>query len=256
MGPSLTDQLKSLTLGSIGDGLAAVATGWVRLCVDHLPSESRTLAELQEQYAELLEALPPCSAAEIEPLLQQYARALHLRGDRISATQRQYLQGQFALHGPGHDARIYFKVEPRDSLDDSLRSICHSAGREDAAVSAGATFYVASHHSLGRGASLLDAAPTQPSERPGQPPLVDASGVILLGPLLSAHAASLAATAAQRQSDVVALAPEDQPDFATYDEEAGAESWLEAVLEDDATFEDEDDAPPLAHAHRLGRRHG
>src|SRR3954447_27964 len=89
MDPLTVTKLKALNLAAINERLQAVARTWARRCVDGLAT-AESLESLQGQYAELLQCLPPSAPDELEPILTQYARALRLKGDKVTVSQNKF----------------------------------------------------------------------------------------------------------------------------------------------------------------------
>jgi hypothetical protein len=142
-------RLKALSLATIGPGLQVLAATWARLWVDRLPTGGKTLPSLQEDYRELWESFPISEPEEIEPLLRQYARAMRLKGDRVTVTQDRFLAHVMTQK----DYPRLGLAEPPvlaagDTLDD-LEGIAEQAGLRDLRLSKSMAIYSISHAVLG-----------------------------------------------------------------------------------------------------------
>lgn len=239
MEPTVAARLTAFTLTSIANGIVDVASTWDRLCVERLSTGGKTLATLNEQYRDLMEGLPDCGATQLEDLMRRYARAMRLKDDRITATQRKYLQDQTARNSRGSGSRLEFKVKPRGDVDEYLAPLYESLDEHSATISAGAVLYLASHRSLG---TLFQTCTEAFRDRLCDPEvrgsLLDGTGCVTLGALIQAHARWLNELIAIRQATPLVLGPADSPDESGFDDNATTGSWLDDVA--DAVVEEDD----------------
>ncbi len=200
MDPSLVAQLKAFNLAAISARLQAVAAEWARLAVDRLPVRDRTLAMLQAEYAEMLAALPVSEPAELEALLQQAARTMRLKGDRLSVSQERFLVSH--LEGGPHPRGMSLHPADSGSAAAYARSICEHPGTRVRAFTGGSLFYLVSHQLLGAEFPTFTEELRRQLCLPAvQQELVDSAGCLRLPALVRVHASWLAALIEQQKAD-------------------------------------------------------
>src|SRR4051794_26623616 len=190
--PTVAAQLKAFNLAAISARLQTVAAAWARLAVDQLPVRDQTAAQLQAEYAELLAALPVSEPAELAALLQQAARAMRLRDDRLSVSQERFVVSH--LQGGPHPQGM--KLHPADSNSAAayVRSICDHPGTLVRSFTGGSLFYLMSHQRLGVEFPTFTEELRQQLCLPAvQQTLVDSTGGVRLPALICVHASWLAA---------------------------------------------------------------
>jgi hypothetical protein len=143
--------LKALSLATIGQDLQVLAATWAKLCIDHLPTGDKTLASLQEDYRELFESFPISEPAEIEPLLRRYARAMRLKGERVTVTQDRFLTQVMTRRDFQRLAHYDSLVITASDAFDYIEAISDRAGLSDLRFSKAMAIYVISHSMLGAG---------------------------------------------------------------------------------------------------------
>jgi hypothetical protein len=149
MDPAAAASLKALSLTTIGRGLRVIAETWAKLCIDHLPTGGKTLTSLQADYRELLGSLPISEPEEIEPLLRQYARAMRLKGDRVTASQQHFfaqIVTRKELQRLAHSDPL---VMAASDTFDYVEEIPDRAGLSDLRLSKAMAIYAISHAMLG-----------------------------------------------------------------------------------------------------------
>jgi hypothetical protein len=251
MEPSAAEQLRALNWTAITAGLQSVAAIWARLRVDQLPVKEKTLESLQMEYRDLFEAMPISQTGEIEAALRQFTRALRLKGDVVTATQKKYLQDQCGPRRFGQGTGYVLDIESYDGTYEYIRPILNQEHGLAKAASMGALFYIAAHRSLGvLFPTFSEEFRDRLLEASAQQELIDESGCVVLGPVIKAHSRWIADLIV-RKAEPVALARADGPDYGEYDEEQTMGSWLDDLMQEEP---DEDDsgwsAVPASHRHK------
>ncbi len=257
MEPTAATRLRALGWTAIVEGLRDVAATWARLCVDRLPVKDRNLESLQRQYRELMESMPVSEPEEIAVALRQFTRALRLKGDDVSATQRRYLEEHSGLRHLATARRAAFEIRSVDGADEYFRPILNNEGSGLRAISAGALFYAVAHRSLGAlFPTFTEAFRERLRELSLQPGLADASGCLGLEPLIEAHSHWLGQLLNQTKAASLVLAAADSPDYSAYDEEETTGSWLDDVVQEIPAEDDETEWPQVSAGRHHRARHG
>jgi hypothetical protein len=250
MGPSAAASLKALTWSAITAGLEGVASTWARLCVERLPVPGKTLHSLREEYRDLFESMPVSEAGEIATALHQFTRALRLKGDNVSATQKRYVQEQLGLRRFGQVRGVALNVKTLDGTYEYLEPVFDAEGSSVRGITMGALLYVAAHRSLGvLYPTLTDPFRDQLCDGRLQPELIDARGFLELESLIKAHSRWVTSLIQQSKPESLVLATADRPDYGDYAEHQTTGSWLDDIHEDDSE-DDEGSWPALTLAHR------
>jgi hypothetical protein len=225
--------------------------------VDQLPVKDRSLESLQRQYRELLESMPVSEHEEIASALRQFTRALRLKGNDVSATQKRYLEEHSGLRHLASARRAAFEIRSVDGADEYFRPIFNNEGSGLRAISAGALFYAVAHRSLGAYfPTFTEPFRDRLRELSLQPGLADASGHLQLEPLIEAHSRWLAELLNQTKPAPVVLAVDDSPDYSQYDEDQTTGSWLDDVILDASSEEDDARWPQVLNTRHHKARHG
>jgi hypothetical protein len=195
--------LRSAALAGMAADLERLGANWSKLAVDRLPLREPSLATLQQQYAELLDALPFSEATEVTPLLQRFARGLRLHRPTLTAGQARFLRAAGLVPPPSGDIEIPLArcLAPDDTWA-WLEPMCQS-GSLIRHITASSALYLVAHRSLsalrpGAIDGLRDALRT-PEVQAG---LVNAEGEMRLRALIDTHGAWLAGLARQRELDL------------------------------------------------------
>jgi hypothetical protein len=184
MDPAAVAKLKAFNLAAITTGLERVAAAWARLCVEGLPLRGTTLEALQREYHELFDALPICTAQEIEGVLQAYARALGLKNEHGTATQHRFV----AEHMRSWLRPSRVRWSRRDAAADWLADLCRAPTSRVQCYSTACILYVLSHYQLGATWPTFTPAFQQFLAAPAaHADLVNAEGALLLAPMIRAH---------------------------------------------------------------------
>jgi hypothetical protein len=198
--PTVAAQLKAFNLATISARLQTVTAAWARLEIDQLPVRDKTLALLQAEYAELLGALPVSAPDELEALLQQAARAMRLKGDRLSVSQERFLVSH--LDGGPHPQGMKLHSADSPGAAAYIRSICDHPGTLVRSFTGGSLFYLVSHWRLGVDFPTFTEELRQQLCTPAvQQMLVDPTGGVRLSALVRIHASWLAALIEQQKAD-------------------------------------------------------
>jgi hypothetical protein len=220
MDPDVVAKLKAFNLASITSGLQTVAATWARLCVDELPVRGTTLAALQAEYRDLLDALPVCTSDEIEAVLRVYARALALKREDGTATQYRFVAHHMrSWTDPGG-----LRWSDRDAAAEWLAGVCRPTGSLVTRFSTACVLYVISHLQLGVDwPTLTQEFQAQLATPALHHDLITPQGVLLLAPMIRAHSRWIASLVEGRKAP-----PDDSDDWYTgsaYGDEPAATTW-------------------------------
>jgi hypothetical protein len=201
MDPTALAKLRALALDGLAQGFEQVAADWAKLTIDRLPIRGQTLASLQGQYQELCEALPVCETAEVERLLQRFARGLRLHRSTLTISQVRFLRDRLHLlpAASGDLAAAAAGKLPPDDTWAWLQPVFQAPGSLVRHVTVASALYLVAQRNLSAAMpACLDSFREALCRSEVQAALVNAEGAVRLGPLIHAQSAWLAQRSSER----------------------------------------------------------